>query len=320
MFIVLLVLFFIAVVLIIAGFLLSPRSRTTEPRKISYRVQDAEQIYRGGTRVYRASSSNLRVRPAPAVSAYEAFPEVASGSRLLSVLNVRQWLRPNIERPMSWLGTILILIAVFGFGLFALRPLFSPAGSVVISALDPGLSNSATPAPKKQPQITFSGASKAVVRLNQLDPAQYANTQQYNTWAQSACSAAAMTEVVNAYSSKKFRITDILTVESNLHQITPELGLLQSSGIGTTVSKFGLKTYYPVKPTLDDVIKIGNQGHPVIVNFPPDHWPGGHLLIVRGGNSSSVFLVDSSTLNMQVMARATFMKYWEGFAAVSTPA
>jgi hypothetical protein len=42
-------------------------------------------------------------------------------------------------------------------------------------------------------------ASAALVRISQLDPSQYANTSEYQTWAYSACSAAAMTEVLNAY-------------------------------------------------------------------------------------------------------------------------
>ena len=42
-------------------------------------------------------------------------------------------------------------------------------------------------------------ASQQLVRVSQLDPAQYSSSEEYNTWAYSACSAAAMTEVFNAY-------------------------------------------------------------------------------------------------------------------------
>ena len=55
-------------------------------------------------------------------------------------------------------------------------------------------------------------------------------------------------------------------------------------------------------------------GTPALVNFPPDTWPGGHFLIVSGGDETSVHLVDSSTLNMAVMSRSTFAKYWRGKA------
>jgi hypothetical protein len=58
---------------------------------------------------------------------------------------------------------------------------------------------------------------------------------------------------------------------------------------------------------------------PVIVGFPPDRYPGGHLLVVTGGNSTTVFLADSSIWNLHSLSRARFLSYWEGFAAVVKP-
>jgi hypothetical protein len=161
-------------------------------------------------------------------------------------------------------------------------------------------------------------ASKALVRINQLDPAQYTSQQDYNTWAYSACSTAAMTAVINSY-GHHYRLADILKVEAGLNEITPDLGLLEPTGIDHTVAKFGFTTDWLSNASLDTLIKVANQGHPVIVGFPPALWAGGHLLVVRGGNSQDVYLADSSRLNMQVMARATFLKYWAGFAVVVTP-
>ena len=65
-------------------------------------------------------------------------------------------------------------------------------------------------------------ASQRLVRISQLDPNQYSSTGEYNTWAYSACSAASMTEVFNAY-GHHYRITDILKVEAQLGEITPAL-------------------------------------------------------------------------------------------------
>jgi hypothetical protein len=56
---------------------------------------------------------------------------------------------------------------------------------------------------------TVVNASQQLVRISQLDPAQYNSTDEDNTWAYSACSTASMTEVFNAYGSH-YRITDIL--------------------------------------------------------------------------------------------------------------
>src|SRR6266516_2790788 len=67
-------------------------------------------------------------------------------------------------------------------------------------------------------QPTYA-ASEALVRLSQLDPGQYNGKAEYNAWAYTACSAASMTEVINAY-GHHYRITDILKVESRLGEIT----------------------------------------------------------------------------------------------------
>jgi ABC-type bacteriocin/lantibiotic exporter with double-glycine peptidase domain len=57
----------------------------------------------------------------------------------------------------------------------------------------------------------------------------------------------------------------------------------------------------------------------VLIGFPPERWSGGHLLVLRGGDRSSVYLADSSRLNMQKMAHKDFLKYWAGFAVIVMP-
>jgi hypothetical protein len=161
-------------------------------------------------------------------------------------------------------------------------------------------------------------ASQTVVRISQLDPAQYNSTDEYNTWAYSACSAAAMTEVFDAY-GRHFRITDVLTVEAHIGAITPQLGLLDPSGIQATAAQFGFKTTWSNSWDLDTIITIANGGKPVIVSFPPDRYDGGHLLVVLGGNSSVVYLADTSLWNRHVLSRGQFLNWWEGFGAVVTP-
>jgi len=127
-----------------------------------------------------------------------------------------------------------------------------------------------------------------------------------------------MTEVINAY-GHHYRVTDILKVESQIGEITPELGLVEEVGIQRTVARFGFKTTWGHNLSLDNVISVANQGRPVIVGFPPDRYAGGHLLVVIGGNSNNVFLADSSSYNRQVLSRTQFMQWWEGFYAIVTP-
>lgn len=161
-------------------------------------------------------------------------------------------------------------------------------------------------------------ASQQLVRVSQLDPAQYSSPEEYNTWAYSACSAAAMTEVLNAY-SHHYRVTDILKVEAQIGEISPSLGLLRPEGIEHTAAQFGFKTTWSIAWTLEQVIRAANHGNPVIVSFPPDRYDGGHILVVTGGNSATVYLADTSLWNRHSLSRAQFLQWWEGFAAVVTP-
>jgi Peptidase_C39 like family len=161
-------------------------------------------------------------------------------------------------------------------------------------------------------------ASQRLVRISQLDPAQYSSTSEYNLWAYSACSAASMTEVFDAYGGH-LRITDVLQVEANIGEITPSQGLLRPEGIANTAAQLGFKTNWGNSWSLDAVIATADQGHPVIVSFPPDSYDGGHLLVVTGGDSNYVYLADSSLWNRRVLSRGQFLAWWEGFAAVVTP-
>lgn len=361
---ILLTLFVIALILTVAGFLLSlkphftfnrwrPLSRPTE--------HTTSDSYRHGARVYtgaaqessvtqmtqkspkRVQSAALtktaaletrpmrytrkaRLRGPAAHITYDVYREETIASRAWSHFNIMRLLRPQEGQPTPWLGVILLLVALFGFGFNLLLPVlnrtsvgtfFIPSvASVPTTAAPAAKSNSAA---KSSPFAGVMGVSGSLVRINQMDRAQYNSSGEYDTWAASTCSAAAMTEVINAYSKKDYRVTDILKVEAQLKQITPESGLLQNAGIGLTVAAFGFKSEYLNSPTLDSMVQIANQGHPVIINFPPDRWPGGHLLVLRGGQGDKVYLADSSVLNMQVMARSTFMKYWGGFGVVVYP-
>lgn len=167
-------------------------------------------------------------------------------------------------------------------------------------------------------------APEVPVRINQLDRQQYSSDNEYNTWAYSACSSAAMTEVINAYTSgHTYRITDILQKEIALGEITPDLGMLhQETSIARTVAPFGFQAAnVGAKPSLDDVLAVANGGRPVIVGFRDARdFPTGHILLVRGGNANQVYMTDSSKLNLHTLTRQQFLYYWDGFAVVVEPA
>lgn len=159
-----------------------------------------------------------------------------------------------------------------------------------------------------------------VVRVNQLDPAQYASQNEYNTWAYSACSAAAMTEVLNAYGFH-LRIHEVLVIESARGDIDPILGLTHDGGVADTLAQFGLQTRWGDHWSLAQVITTANGGLPVIVGWPPDRYDGGHIVVVTGGDLArgTITLVDSSAWNRQVISVTQFQQWWAGFAAVAMP-
>jgi hypothetical protein len=330
MIILLLMILAIALLFIFAGLWLSPRSSEPTQRDISYAA-------RGGTGMRAPARSSTR-RTGPTMARSQQVAGIRRASRsytqdfqrspwenLMETVNIERLFRPRVGDKAPWLGLTLILVALFIVSLLLFKSLLPD--SMVIGATWPDVAVSASPPTSStvaknsspdNPFASLSGASGALMRLPQLDSSQYNSQQDYNTWAYSACSTASMTEVINSY-GHNYRIADILKVEAGIHEITPDLGLIEPVGIDRTVAQFGFNTYWLKNPSLDDVIGVATKGHPVIVGFPPDRWSGGHLLVVRGGDSKYVYLADSSRLNMQAMARATFMKYWAGFAAVVMP-
>lgn len=312
----------VAIIIIGLGLTLSLRSHRSTTRQIVY----ADHIGRRNDYSDSVRSMPTR-RQRPMRRSVLAAAEPQPFSQFWALMDIRNTfaIRAGIHTP--WLGIALVFLAICLCGLGLYRTFSS--SSITVDEMWPGASvPGAGPAVSQHGPVTFQGmigASQALVRINQLDPAQYSSNQEGQTWSPSTCSAASMTEVINAYNAyykmdKQYRITDILKVEVGVHAITSDLGLLEPTGIDRTVQQFGFKTVWLNKPTIKDLIDLANSGRPIIVNFPPDRWPGGHLLIVRGGDSQYVALADSSQLNMQMMAYATFLKYWEGFAVVVVPA
>ncbi len=214
---------------------------------------------------------------------------------------------------LGFTGLLLItLFAVSGLGNRAFATFktinFSTAPQLIVSEL--------STIAHESPAIN---ASKVLVRVSQLDPSEYASQDEYDTWAYSACSTASMTEVFNAY-GRHYRIADVLKVESAIGEITPQLGLLDNAGVAETAAKFGFQTTWGNNWTLSQVLQNANAGRPVIVGWPPSRYTDGHIVVVTGGDASTIYLADSSIWNRRAISVAQFMQWWGGFAAIVTPA
>lgn len=318
---VLMVLFAIALLVTCAGLFLSPRSQPRRPQNeylITSRgrriVDEAPPIpVRAGrlSTEERAAVVRRRAR-VNSVGAYAMGRSVGISPSGVKVLTPGLW-DQFVDRAGSWKVAVPGLIAIFVLGLYLFSLAFPHSAIWTFASF--GQPASAPTTTSSRPAYA---ASQHLARLSQLDPAQYQSTQEYDTWAYSACSSASLTEVINAY-GHKYRITDVLKIESGLHEITPQLGLLEDVGIQRTAAKFGFDTAWGYKLSLDQVIAAANRGTPVIVSFPPARYPGGHLLVVRGGDSNNVYLADSSLYNRTQLSRQRFMQLWGGFSAILTP-
>lgn len=325
---VLISLFSVALLVTLAGFFLSSRSQArdlTQGQQVR-RMRSSYVVTRDGRRIVDAAapvplrsrrvastmSQPVSIR-APRRPRIQARGSMISGGgdivgRLIGPLNdpLRSW-------KVISLGLALIFIAgLYTFSLlFHHEALFASVWFATVG----GNSSQTSQAQSAPPVYT---ATQNLVRLSQLDPSQYSSQAEYSDWAYSACSTTSMTEVINSY-GHHYRITDILKVEAGIHEITPQLGLLNDAGIQRTGAYFGFKTTWGYNRSLDQVIAAANSGTPVIVSFPPSRYAGGHLLVVTGGDSNYVRLADSSLYNRHSLTRAQFMVWWGGFSAIMTP-
>src|SRR5579884_2454418 len=304
----------VGLIITFAGlFLSSSRTQVPTPRGMAY-PEYGPRMRRASAYIYRQP----RTRRFPVEIEPRGWTNVVAPINTDSIISVL-W-RRRASQEAFWLRLLLILLVLLACGSYLIEALhtgqilvpFGPDGATTSQANGNSASNNPS-----HPNLfaDLIGASKALKRISQADPRQYASLQDYNTWWNSACSAAAMTEVINAY-GHNYHLADILKVEAGLGEITPASGLLEPRGIDRTVAQFGFTTTWLTSPSLDDVITVANHGRPVIVDFPPSRWAGGHILVVIGGDSNYVYIADSSMLNMQALTHKNFLKYWVNFAVV----
>lgn len=162
-------------------------------------------------------------------------------------------------------------------------------------------------------------ASERLMRVDSSARNQYYTAYQWQVWSYSSCSGIAMEMVMNAY-GRHLIAADVLQEELNLGVWDVNLGLLREDGIASTAAYFGFNTSATHTRTLQNILSISNQGTPVIVSVRDSYYfPGGHIFVLRGGDSKNVYIADSSPNNFQHMSYSMFLAMWQGFSAVLTP-
>lgn len=156
-------------------------------------------------------------------------------------------------------------------------------------------------------------ASSRIVRVDSADRMQYYSDYQWHVWSYSSCSGIAMEEVMDAY-GRHLIAADVLQLEANLGVWDTYNGLTGGeNGIAETASYFGFKAAPNPPRTLQDLINVTNKGFPVIVGVP------GHILVVRGGDSNYVYLIDSAPADRTIMTRQQFAGWWGNFSVELVP-
>ena len=156
-------------------------------------------------------------------------------------------------------------------------------------------------------------ASSRIIRVDSADSKQYYTNYQLDVWSYSSCSGISMEEVMDAY-GRHLIAADVLQEELNLGVWDTFDGLTGGeAGIARTASYFGFRAVPNPPRTIEDLIAVANKGFPVIVGVP------GHILVVRGGDSNNVYLVDSAPADRTVMSRAQFAGWWDNFSVELLP-
>jgi hypothetical protein len=156
-------------------------------------------------------------------------------------------------------------------------------------------------------------ASSRIVRVDSAERRQYYSDYQWQVWSYSSCSGIAMEEVMDAYGLHLIA-ADVLQVESNLGVWDTYDGLTGGeAGIAEAASYFGFRAVPNPPRTIQDLIAVANKGFPVIVGVP------GHILVVRGGDSNDVYLVDSAPADRTIMTREQFANWWDNFSVELVP-
>jgi hypothetical protein len=232
---------------------------------------------------------------------------------------------PVLTLPSSWyshhrtlvsLGLILMLLLAFLIqGGFAGEALLNLTKSLDLLGFSQGTKV------QTAAQLAPLTVSQRLIRLDSGARDQYLTNYQWSVWAYSSCSGFAMAEVMNAY-GRHLIAADVLQVELNLSVWSVSSGLLRDEGISMTANYFGFNASLSYSRTLQDLITIGNKGTPIIVSVRDSYYfPGGHILVVRGGDSQYVYVADSSPANFTRMTYAMFLGMWQprNFSAILTP-
>lgn len=151
----------------------------------------------------------------------------------------------------------------------------------------------------------------------------YDNTAQFNAWGGAACSAASTAEVLTAWGIPNVTIGSVIDEMGSY--ISPNAGLLSYTGFERVAAKHGFRGDFSDKLSYSDILYITNSlGIPLIVNVRQSYgyyhyFSGGHFLVVTGGDSQGLRIVDSSLYFVQYLPKSVFYGMFTGRTELFVP-
>ncbi len=155
-------------------------------------------------------------------------------------------------------------------------------------------------------------------------PDLYDSYAQFQEWGGAACSAAALSEVLTAYGVRGATIGHEIDELGNY--ISPNWGLLDHHAFAVIAARHGLRADESTSWTYNQIIYVSQHlGIPVIVNVRITYgyysfFSGGHFLVVVGGDSQGLAIVDSSEYYIHYLPKDVFYQMFTGYSAAIAPA
>lgn len=249
---------------------------------------------------------------------------------------------PSALPPRSrkrWLGRYspsprlnLIKLSLVSAVLFAvLAATIASAGGNVVSLLFSAFHNAVPYAPVAPTPGLVTLRVHAIIQADK--DAGYDSPAQHDLYWNAACSAAAFTEVLHAWGVTSVTLGEIIDEMSahNPPYITPWGGLMSQNAWGyiAQIHHFKATVQYNQSLSYDDIVRLTmNQGIPVIIGVADysGTYPAfsvGHFLVVVGGQSGGMNIVDSSLYKITFLPHDEFLSLWSagrGETIVLTPA
>jgi hypothetical protein len=156
-----------------------------------------------------------------------------------------------------------------------------------------------------------------------MRPDLYDSTQQFNDWWDAACSSAVSSEILTAWGVPNANIGKLIDVMQP--DISLNGGLLTPHGFERGAAAFGYRADISSHLDYKQMLYITNTlGLPLIVNVRISYgyyhfFDGGHFLVMTGGDSQGLSIVDSSEYYIKYLPIDTFNSMFTGMTAVIVP-